>query len=379
MEIEDEEISSEGVGSTFDIDSVTTPTSNIPIADAQKKFQTEVESEISNYLDPRKPPSKTFVVPKGQEKQPGTEAEEKPKAKVIGNYTVLRPIRTYKDDVENMVQNQNLSMAKIAIAQNDKQISQDEESQEESTNKNTPAIIASIVLVVLGVLILVGFYVFYSPNQNNSTPEFTVPSYIPIDTKKEISMKDLVDNSDMKTVLGNFIKNEQITVDSIEQFFITQMVGGTKQIINTTKFFDAVEAKIPPSLLRSLENQFTLGIHSFNGNNPFIILKTNFYQNAFAGMLSWEETMPDDLSGWFYSPTKFSVASSASSDQMLFGSKYQFIDSVIKNKDARVLKDTKGNTVLLYSLVDKETIVITTSEYTLKEVFNRLIAGKLVR
>ena len=42
-----------------------------------------------------------------------------------------------------------------------------------------------------------------------------------------------------------------------------------------------------------------IGVYSWNGNQPFIILKTDSYENAFAGMLSWEKNIAGDLSALF--------------------------------------------------------------------------------
>jgi hypothetical protein len=89
----------------------------------------------------------------------------------------------------------------------------------------------------------------------------------------------------------------------------------------------------------------------------FILISVKDYAESYAGMLIWEKDMPKDLG------EIFKVSSSLSSTTSLF------TDEAIKNKDLRVLKDQNKNTVLLYSFVDKNTLLITTNE----DVFSALL------
>jgi hypothetical protein len=56
-----------------------------------------------------------------------------------------------------------------------------------------------------------------------------------------------------------------------------------------------------------------------------------------------------------------------------------FEDEVVKNKDIRVLKDSTNTTVLLYSFINKETLIITTNEQTFNEVYDRLTISSFKR
>jgi hypothetical protein len=52
---------------------------------------------------------------------------------------------------------------------------------------------------------------------------------------------------------------------------------------------------------------------------------------------------------------------------------------VVKNKDTRILRDSHGNTVLLYSFINKETLIITTNEATFNEIYDRLTVSSFKR
>ena len=47
-------------------------------------------------------------------------------------------------------------------------------------------------------------------------------------------------------------------------------------------------------------------------------------------------------------------------------------DIIFNNKDCRVVKNSLGEVIFLYSIVDKNTVVITTNVNTLKELINRI-------
>jgi hypothetical protein len=100
------------------------------------------------------------------------------------------------------------------------------------------------------------------------------------------------------------------------------------------------------------------------------------YENAFSGMLKWEVDL------WRNFKDIFSL-SSANLETNQSGSirgleNVLFQDAVYANKDARIVKDSSGSVLFLYSIIDRNTIVFTTSTDTLKEIINRNIKSKAV-
>ncbi len=145
------------------------------------------------------------------------------------------------------------------------------------------------------------------------------------------------------------------------------------RLLETPGLFSLLNTRATPSFIRSLDPEFVLGLHIINDGEPFLILKSNFYDSAFSGMLSLETTMAADLLEIF-TRAKPPVATST---ETYIGDKVgdwndTFEDKVVKNKDVRILKDSAGKTVLLYSFINKETLVITTNEDTFNEIYNRL-------
>ena len=118
------------------------------------------------------------------------------------------------------------------------------------------------------------------------------------------------------------------------------------------------------------------GLHVLNVNQPFLVFKTNYYQNTYAGMLSWENTLMEDI-GSIFTPPEVAVVAETS-DQVL-GRNKNFEDIVVKNRDTRALRNQDGKIIFLYSFPDKNTLVLTTNADTLEKISTRLLSGKLIR
>jgi hypothetical protein len=111
-------------------------------------------------------------------------------------------------------------------------------------------------------------------------------------------------------------------------------------------------------------------------------------------MLEWERTMQNDLSPLFkripptHANTSTSVdttiaSSSASTTSTIpateepFGPA-AFVDKIVENHDARAVLNSDGEILLLWTFIDRYTLVITTNEYTLREVVSRLANAPVV-
>ena len=105
-----------------------------------------------------------------------------------------------------------------------------------------------------------------------------------------------------------------------------------------------------------------LGIYSFDTNEPFIILTTNDFPASFSGMLKWENNMVLDLG------KLFSISENTATKT--------FLDQALQNKDLRILKNTSEKTILLYSFIDKNTLVITTNQNILTAIVGKYLIGK---
>jgi hypothetical protein len=150
----------------------------------------------------------------------------------------------------------------------------------------------------------------------------------------------------------------------------------------------AIAPNAPDTLRRAVENSpYLIGVHSYEGNQAFLILHTDSYERAFAGMLGWEGRLADDLSPLFtrvvsthvnQAPINATASTTiASSTEPVFESK-AFKDAIVENHDARVVQNSYGDTFLLWTFIDRNTLVITTNEVTLREILNRIHTTAIV-
>jgi hypothetical protein len=104
--------------------------------------------------------------------------------------------------------------------------------------------------------------------------------------------------------------------------------------------------------------------------DPFIIMKVNSFDIAFAGMLEWEQTMSSDLSPFFGDPVVITFDPSARTDTQV--REAFFKDMIASNKNARLLLDQNGSDRIIYTFVDQNTILITKNKETLDVLLPRI-------
>ncbi len=112
-----------------------------------------------------------------------------------------------------------------------------------------------------------------------------------------------------------------------------------------------------------------LGVYSdaSGSRSVFAIVQTDFFQNAFAGMLQWEASMPYDLQNDVaWQPATTTIRG-------------QFTDHIVRNADVREFTTPDGGTAFLYSFVDNTKLVFAANERALMEIQSRLEQQAFVR
>ncbi len=131
-----------------------------------------------------------------------------------------------------------------------------------------------------------------------------------------------------------------------------------KETENIGEFFSAIGVSPPPGLIDALEDGFMLAAFQKSQKWPILILRVGRYEHGFVAMLKWERTMVYDLE------KIFGLDAGSARDY--------FEDKEIRNNDARILNNTEGNPILIYSFFNRKYLVITTGEPALKEALRRL-------
>jgi hypothetical protein len=312
------------------------------------------------------------------------QATEEERKKQI--YTPRRGgLRTLEGDIQEAIQERNTSAASMVMAEQAKTataVSQPKERRPSNFNKKLFIIVASIILVTLG---LGGAYYFYlqsplAPSAPAVQKPAAIPSIVAPDAQRTLDLTGLGSGA-ARVATQKAISNIATSNGSILQIIpVEKETNGSSNIINATDFISLLDLPAPNVLSRSLNNQWMLGTYNDNGHSaPFIILTDNFFQNAYAGMIAWESTMSDDFANVFgYSNITVS-GSGTSTLASYFNIQGSWKDGVIQNKDVRAFTKPDGTVLILYSFVDNNTIVITTDDKALSEIINRLEKQTFIR
>ncbi len=329
----------------------------------------------------------------------------------------LSTIRTFQSDIAGAVKNDNVSMIKIALAEKEKR---EQNSQyveiEEKKKMGTAYIVAGIISVL--VLCAVGGVYWYVNKPAGPTLEQIIAPQEPEIVYTETQVAVSIDNKPASILLED-LRNEslkKLDLGTMKRILVTTNTGSSTRNINSKEFLSTIRARANDSFKSSIEPYFVMGAYSFEPHDVFIIFKVNSYDVAYPSMLAWEEHLDVDLSNLFIEPkaaspiapvqenvvpnpatgtttdglvaTGTSTPATSSTPSIITPApvvetpkpiKAVWKDRIIQNKDTRVLLDSEGKIKFLYSFIDKNTLIIVSSEKGFKEIITRMTIGRISR
>jgi len=319
----------------------------------------------------------------------------------------IKSLRTFQSDVAEALGKNNVTVAQMAIAENVRKAEgeiksfQDAQRSQESVPTPTiqpvaprtpppmtirpPEVITNgpepvmhsgggkkVILFLLSLLLLSGgifgglYFYSKSPLANVSpkiTPKGEYRGILSSDTQKKIVLGSLVDKR-LEDILAYEKQSAELEPgQNSELYFVKQ---NDTDFLTAEEFINLSTTRSPETVRRSLTNNFMFGFHRNTVSiEPYIILKTEFFQNTFTGMLKWEPELHMDTKVWLSDKT---IPSSTT-----------FVDRVIKNKDVRILRDESNAIAIMYGFLDSETLVITTNEETFLNLLDRFEKQAYIR
>lgn len=283
------------------------------------------------------------------------EKKKKPNERPKGNDDI-RPLRTYRTDVEELVQKEKTTPIQVVMAEAARREERGE-SRVASENKGGHLgwVIFSLLLILafgvgVGLYVLVGAKVDIPLLDTATTTPATDP-----ETRDALSI----------TISG--AQKEQIIADIAIAFEKTTLPKGEARMIRfivkeeeeerdaTTKeffdslfpMFDSITLTLVPTLDTSIEYRAFSNGTSLSG---IIRIPARSQPAAYATMLEWESTMGVDLvpvmNAWYDRSYLSGLQGRA------------FTDRRIAGEDVRVLYDVTERPVLAYGFANKKTLVI---------------------
>lgn len=284
---------------------------------------------------------------------------EEPKKEIDNANSLKRPIlHTMKSDMQEYIDQKKMSIVEIAGKQAQKQ-----GIKISTTYTNWPNKLITLAVIML-VIISAGILSYTIIRKKTSreiteTPEKNLPEAIVLPNEQKI-ITLLLDKQEANKNIITEITQTDTLIGNLTNFIFTDE---NKKVLTSGQFLESIGVNAPFGFSAFLTDQFMFGTYSFERNESFIILKVRSYENIFALMLKWEKTMKNDLSVLLPS-------TDTSTDSI-------FQDRIIKNHDTRILYSQNGQINILYSFLDKETVLITSSVNTFEEILRRLSSPKL--
>ncbi len=320
------------------------------------------------------------------------------------NDSIVQPLETYQSDMQKYIQKNNVSNVTIAAAEAERR------GKGEGVVVSTPqtgsfwfklGMIFLGSLLVGGAVGIVGYVVY----QLQALPAAINPQ-APVIAIDEVQTVAISPNDSHAAALDKLAKAKDViklSVGLVAHLVPISSTSTTQAPLDGKIFFGILAPNMPRELARTLLPTFLVGVHSFDRNQPFLLFKTDSYEQAYSGMLAWELAMLRDLSPLFVEPpqpapveaqtlatttatttqTATSTKSTASSTStrstttVVLPAPVQtvlqsgFVDKILENHDTRLLQTSGGETYFLWTFLDRGTILITTNQNTLKEVILR--------
>ena len=329
------------------------------------------------------------------------------KQKSSANDYLIRPLRTYEDDVASFVRDRKISTADMMLAEQKRRQRQSNEASiglGDGPQKKSSLIKIglSVFFVALGLgLIIFSFIQFNLGNK-----------MIALITNKDLVVEDKIKNEAKYQILVNNKSSSKImeeinkSIISIKEKDIKQITeiellttkntetGEVVEAITTENFIKILGNLSPAELSRSLDKEFFLGVLNLKKPAPVILFKTNDFNLTYASMLRWENVMASEIGDIFTQIKKEdsentkvqeieSGTESTSSVEEVSGiptfDPRKFEDVVLLNKDVRAIINSKGEILFFYGFIDNQNLILTTEIDALREIIKRLNAQNLIR
>lgn len=289
----------------------------------------------------------------------------------------LKQIRTFQGDVAEALGRQKESLFSIQQSEQLKRATgatvPDPTRLQGAENDNKRK---EFILLTLGSFVLIGlglvgaWYGYQEFLRKTAPPVVLVPENRFVNIQSEMTLNTASSTRD-RLFADVALNSEDVGEGELMQFILRKGPLLTSPLMTTTEFLELTRAKAPSSLVRAFDPLFMLGTI---GQSRFLIIKLSSFENAFAGMLSWEKTLPEDLG------PLFSTAQTLQNN----GTESVFKDVTLRNKDARAVFAPTGvgsstAPVLLYSFFGNQMLIITDSVETLRILVDRLTQGLLSR
>lgn len=287
----------------------------------------------------------------------------------------VESVHTLKHDLQHVVQDQKISVVRAVALEEDRRIArtavpepiQDVRAAQQRKNRVKNIVFGAILLIALGGAALGGVYVVMN-DRAAVVPVQSSDSLVFAEQTVTLALDDQ-SPTQLKSTLERARGTASASLGSITRIVPVHTTSDAQQVpVTLAEFFAALGIKPPEQLSRALGDKFFFGLHTIDKNAPVLVIEVASYDNAFAGMLAWEDQLNANLAPAYIAVPRLVIGPDG------IPTKRTFVDDVMRNYDVRQLKDDAGAIALYYSFPTRGLLVIAESPYTFTELLNRLQA-----
>lgn len=282
----------------------------------------------------------------------------------------VQPFRSMRSDTIDVVHGHKKSLAQMVVAAQKKKRERQKHVRAKTKEKlSTKRILLStiILLALTGLIALIGVQVGNYLEDQKTRIVIDVPYMVFPNSQVELAIGG-VERSGFVEAINTTLDARNAPKNALTHIYFTSKQPGEGggwfgddigEVLPPEHILKLSGDTIPSYVVNSLGDAYMFGIYGVSANRfaPFLLLEINNYETAFAGMLAWEKNLENDLT------ILFKLRHS--------GVQSTFTDMLLSNTDTRHLETRQGETALLYSFLDKETLLITTSKEALAVILER--------
>jgi hypothetical protein len=267
-------------------------------------------------------------------------------------------VQTYAGDMAQAIGGEQGGLIKKII--HEEEVKQEEHSNPEQI-KNKIFMAAGILLLVLAL----GTVVYLSMNRKEigTVPVATFTTMIFTDKSASIDATGLTKDQ-LAQALWAEIDASEVKYGGIEEVTLTLNSRG----VGLRGFITILKGALVLSGPQLVDDNFLLGFYTWEARSPFILIKVRSIPDIFNSMRSWEAKMFYDLHGIFGTDIN------ADTNDLLTKS---FEDTIVENKNARILYGAGGEVILVYVYLDDSHIIIANDLVAVHEVATRLAGSRI--
>jgi len=294
------------------------------------------------------------------------------------------PLETYASDFSDRMKETEASPVTVLAAQQDAAPGAPQQPEQKSRS-GLLYIFAGVMLLGVGGFGVYFAYTNYFPKSVPITITPAIPSPIFVDEREQI------------------FGTGAALLQAIEHSINRPLASGAVRLLYTANatttdnsVFSALQEPAPDILLRNVNAKDSMAgiVSAGNVQSPFFIISVASYSKTFFGMLSWEPSMPNDLSQLFppypapviatstiatstiatttttkAAKMKIATTTATSSAPTIVSS---WRDEMVSNHDVRIYRDASGRGILLYGYWNQTTLVIARDPAAFTEIIERL-------